>query len=371
MLEQLWNSFLDLTSQFVIPDWEALISLIPVGLLVVIVIWLILLVRRFATAGPTRRGKVRRAPVAPAHVHMPGGSAAPILVAAGAFLVFWGLVVGGVALWIGVAILALTLLVWGREALRDYDNLGDRHTTALTVSHGSPPPGVHMPGPSFRPILAALGLGVVFFGLVFGGWLLVVGILLTVATLLGWLVDARREYVKVVEADATGHLENIAPPRWPRRLLWVGAFLVALAFVLDTGLVPPRGSGTVAGGPGEPSASGGSGGSSEPGGSAPAGSGEPGSSLPAGDATVVAEGVKFTTAEVTAPAGDFSLVFDNRDQGTPHDVDIIAEDGSKAFDGDVFPGPETRVYEVTGVEAGTYQFMCSVHPNMTGTITVQ
>ncbi len=371
MLEQLWNSILDVVSQFVIPDWEALIALIPVGLLVVIVIWLILLVRRFATAGPTRRGKARRAPTAPAHVHMPGGSWAPIVVAFGAFFVFWGLVVGGGALWIGVAILALTLLVWGREALRDYDTVADRRETALTVVHAGPPPGVHMPGPSFRPILAALGVAVLFYGLVFGGWLLAVGVLLTVVTLLGWLVDARREYVKVVEAETTGHLENIPEPRWPRRLLWVGALLVALAVIFDMGVITPRGGETAAGGPGEPPASGapeGPVGSGEP-----AGSGEPGGSgdAPAGDTTVVAEGVQFTTQDVKAPAGDFTIAFDNRDVGTPHDVDILGDDGSKVFDGEAFPGPEVRVYDVTGVEAGSYEFVCSVHPDMTGTITVE
>ena len=378
MLEQLWNSILEFTSRFVIPDWEAAIRLLPVVLLIVIVIWLILTVRRFATAGPTRRGKTRRAPIAPAHVHMPGGSWAPVAVAIGAFLVFWGLVVGGMALWVGVAVLVLTLLLWGREALREYDALGDRQETALTVVHAGPPPGVHMPGPSFRPILASLGVAVLFYGLVFGGWLLAVGILLTIVTLLGWLVDARRESVKVVEADETGHLENIPEPRWPRRLLWIGALLVALAVVFDAGIVPPRPSGTAAGGPGEPGASGdpgtqpGTGGtpaSGEPIGSTP----EPGGpgGPPTGETTVVAEGVQFTTQEVTAPAGDFPLLFDNRDQGTPHDVDILGPDGGKVFDGDVFPGPEARTYEVTGIEAGSYQFVCSVHPNMTGTITVE
>ena len=367
-MEGLWNSILELTSQFVIPDWAALIALLPVFLLIVIVVWLILLVRRFATAGPRRRGKARVTPVPPPGTHLPGPSLAPILAAIGAFLVFWGLVVGGGALWVGVAALAVTLLAWGREGLRDYDHLDEGQAPSVPmVVHGPPPPGVHMPGPSFRPLLAALGVGVLFFGLVFGGWLLAVGVLLTVVTLLGWLFDARREYVKVVEADATGHLENIPAPSWPRRLLWAGALLVAVALLVDNGIVPPRG-GTAAGG--EPP-QGVPGPSSEPGAGGPATGGGPEPSGPSADVTIVAEGVTFTTPDVTAPGGDFTIAFDNRDTGTPHDVDVRDSDGQVVADIDVFPGPDVRVYEVSGIEPGSYQFFCSVHANMTGSLTVE
>ena len=56
-------------------------------------------------------------------------------------------------------------------------------------------------------------------GLVFGEWLLAAGVIALVVTLVGWLVDARGEYVKTVEADSTGHLENIPPPRAPVRVV--------------------------------------------------------------------------------------------------------------------------------------------------------
>src|SRR6185295_7529680 len=55
--------------------------------------------------------------------HMPGGSSSPIVVAFGAGFLFAGLVIGGVALLIGVAILIVTLLIWGREAIRDYNQV--------------------------------------------------------------------------------------------------------------------------------------------------------------------------------------------------------------------------------------------------------
>ena len=374
MLDQAWNSTLEFLSQFLIPEWGSLIGLLPIILLVVVVVWLVFTVRRFATAGPTRRGKTRITPVAPSGVHMPGPSWAPFVAAGGAALVFWGLVFGGLPLLIGVVALFLALLFWGREGLRDYDRIEPTEANRLpAVVHAGPPPGVHMPGPSFRPILASIGVAVLFFGLVFGGWILAVGLILTVVALLGWLVDARKEYVKTVEADATGHLENIPEPRWPKRLMWLGGIMLVLAVVVDAGILPPRAATTAAGGAGGSEAGGGSG-PSEPGGggpgaTAPAASGGPGEP---GGSTVVAEGVKFTTAEVQATGPDFTLAFDNRDASIPHDVDILGPGGDKLFDGDVFPGPENRPYEVTGLQPGSYEFICSVHPTtMTGTITVQ
>ena len=54
-------------------------------------------------------------------------------------------------------------------------------------------------------------------GLVFGGWLLAAGVIALILTLVGWLIDAVKEYRKTVEADTTGHLENIPAPRTPTR----------------------------------------------------------------------------------------------------------------------------------------------------------
>jgi hypothetical protein len=78
---------------------------------------------------------------------MPGGSAAPIVVAFGGAMLFLGLVLGGIWLAVGAVIMALTLTVWMRDALRDYDHLESR-TILPAVIHEGPPPGVHMPGPS-------------------------------------------------------------------------------------------------------------------------------------------------------------------------------------------------------------------------------
>jgi hypothetical protein len=143
---------------------------------------------------------------------MPGGSAAPFVAALGAAapsrhghrrprLV-------------GATILALTLLYWGRE-IRDFDHAARGNPRNL--------PAVVPPASARRPCLgcrsgrsSALRHGGPHAGLVFGGWVLAAGIVILVATLVGWLVDARAEYAKTEEADRTGHLESIPAPRWPR-----------------------------------------------------------------------------------------------------------------------------------------------------------
>lgn len=360
LLEQIWGGILDLTELFVIPDWGALIALLPLFVGVLVVLFLVSTILRYRRLGARRRRPGRIRPVTPPGVHMPGPTFAPIFAALGAFLLFLGLVFGGPTIILGLIALVLTLLYWGREGLTDYDHVADDHPALPAVVHDGPPPGVHMPGPSFRPILASLGVAVLFAGLVFGGWVLAVGLLFTITALLGWLNDARKEYRQVVRADQTGHLENEPAPGWPKVVLSVFGFLVVVAVALNAGWFPPR---SAAGGVAGPEASG-----------APGGSGGPGASgtPPQGGIAVVAQGVKFDVATLSAPADKpFKIAFDNRDNGTPHDVDIVDASGTKAFDGKDFPGPAQRTYDVPALKAGSYQFICSIHPQlMTGTLTV-
>jgi cytochrome c oxidase subunit 2 len=87
---------------------------------------------------------------------------------------------------------------------------------------------------------------------------------------------------------------------------------------------------------------------------------------------VTAQGVKFLETTLTAPATGFTIHFDNKDASVPHDVDIVDAGGTKVFDMKDFPGPEVRDTPVPPLAAGTYTFLCSIHPaQMTGTLTVQ
>ena len=115
-MEDVWNSILELTSQFVSPDWGATVALIPIALFVLVVLYFSWVGWRYATAGPKVRGGRPSSRARPG-VHMPAGSCAPVLVGIGAFFLFLGLVFGGIWLIVGVIVLALTLLYWGREGL--------------------------------------------------------------------------------------------------------------------------------------------------------------------------------------------------------------------------------------------------------------
>ena len=39
------------------------------------------------------------------------------------------------------------------------------------------------------------------------------------------------------------------------------------------------------------------------------------------------------------------------------------------FKGELVTGPAVVVYDVPALPAGQYSFVCTVHPNMTGTLT--
>ncbi len=374
MLEELWDGILELLSQFVIPDWGVLVALaLPVGTVVLVVLGLVWIFWRLMRAPAPRRGVQRVAPRTPPGIHMPGGSAAPIFAAIGTALLFLGLVFGGITLALGVIALVLTLLYWMAEGLRVYDHDIEPTTTVVPSRVDAvPPPGVHMPGPSFRPVLAALGTTLLFLGLVFGGLLLAVGVIALVLGLIGWLSDARKEYLKTVEADRTGHLENPPAPNPPSRLVATLVVLVAAAAILQSGVFT---AGSANGG--TPGASPNPGGSGAP---PPAGeSGAPPQGGPSGapeappaDVTVEAIGVAFVEATWTGPADKpFKLAFINGDAGVPHNVALKDSSGGDAWVGDIFNGVETRVYDVPALPAGDYTFICSVHPNMTGTAMLQ
>ncbi|HEU4571766.1 MAG TPA: cytochrome c oxidase subunit 4 [Candidatus Limnocylindrales bacterium] len=366
-LQDLWNGILDFTSKLVIPDWGSLISLIPILLLVVVVGFFLYVLARYLGLGPRRRGIRRLEPVPPPGVHAGAPSFAPILAAIGAFMLFVGLVVKGWFLVAGVAVLIVTLLYWGREAIRDYEHVdgggataGGAGTLAL-----SPPPGIHMPGPSFRPILVSLAAFLVFLGLVAGPWLLAAGIFALVVALIGWLHDAGREYHDTLVADRTGHPPAAARPGYPVGTLLSIAVVFVVALVLNAGILPPKSATSGGGTPGASGAPAGGGGGGAPSAAA---------SLPAADVTIDAKGIAFVQTSATAPASKpFTIAFDNQDAGTPHNVAIHKDSptGQQAFMGEIVTGPKVVVYDVPALAAGTYAFVCSVHPNMTGTLTVK
>jgi len=85
---------------------------------------------------------------------------------------------------------------------------------------------------------------------------------------------------------------------------------------------------------------------------------------------IAAQNIAYDKDELSAPADTpFQIVFANNDAGIPHNVEI-RQDGQSIWMGEIFNGVETRTYEVPALPAGTYEFICTVHPNMVGTLTV-
>ena len=84
----------------------------------------------------------------------------------------------------------------------------------------------------------------------------------------------------------------------------------------------------------------------------------------------------FDPAKAQAPAnGEFQIVFNNEDNQAPHN--LVVQDGSGAnvpMTGDTAPfqGPAQKSYTISGLAAGTYKYICQVHPStMVGELTVQ
>ena len=110
---------------------------------------------------------------------------------------------------------------------------------------------------------------------------------------------------------------------------------------------------------------------------APPPSGEPGASgepppPDGGERTIdiAALNTQFDTAELEVVAGQpFKINFDNQDP-LPHNVAIHegSPTGQEVFMGEIVTGPTQVTYDVPALPAGAYAFVCTVHPNMTGTL---
>ena len=85
--------------------------------------------------------------------------------------------------------------------------------------------------------------------------------------------------------------------------------------------------------------------------------------------------IAYDKTAFDVPAGKaFGIEFSNKDvAGVLHDVDIRKQDGTVLQNMPTVDGGATTTYVYQPLEAGTYVFLCSVHPipAMTGTLTVK
>jgi plastocyanin len=89
-----------------------------------------------------------------------------------------------------------------------------------------------------------------------------------------------------------------------------------------------------------------------------------------GPLEVTAVNIAFEPVKLVAPAGPLVLRFHNQDAAIPHTVAIMDASGGQLFQGEIVTGPSDIDYAIPDLAPGSYTFMCTVHPNMTGTLTV-
>ncbi|MEY4045639.1 MAG: hypothetical protein RIR19_108 [Chloroflexota bacterium] len=203
------------------------------------------------------------------------------------------------------------------------------------------PAGVHLPPPSLLPIGICAGAAIAFFGIAMNLPFLFVGAVLLGAALVGWLIDSGREWYHQARGAEIG-----TPLRAPRLLIDAVAIAFFSIAIGMSGLF----SASAQGGGTDPSAP-------------PADLGHP---------TLSAKGVKFDLAKFAVKAGEAAeLTFHNEDAGVPHNVAVVAADGTKVFSGEKISGDATVTYEIPALKEGAkYTFICEVHANMKGEIDV-
>jgi plastocyanin len=93
------------------------------------------------------------------------------------------------------------------------------------------------------------------------------------------------------------------------------------------------------------------------------GSGAVGSGCPSGAVTIAMKDIKFVPEQATAKVGQ-EICWRNDDTV---DHDAVAESGAD-FKSDLFGNGET--FTATVDKAGTVEYVCTVHPSMTGKLEI-
>jgi plastocyanin len=87
----------------------------------------------------------------------------------------------------------------------------------------------------------------------------------------------------------------------------------------------------------------------------------------AGTVTVVADDLRWDTDCLRAGPGALTIEVDNADDGVNHNIHLPDAPDSPATE--LEPGPNTQTLDVT-LTPGSYEYVCDLHPNMVGTLTV-
>jgi plastocyanin len=86
-----------------------------------------------------------------------------------------------------------------------------------------------------------------------------------------------------------------------------------------------------------------------------------------GRVTLVAKDIRWDTDCLRAGPGPLTIEVDNQDDDVNHNLHLPDAPDSPATE--LEPGPVTQELAVD-LTAGSYEYVCDLHPNMVGTLTV-
>ena len=394
------DQLFQLLQQLLLPDWSDLIRLLPWVIIALVIVWLVFTGIQWRRAAAPNRSRVParlRGGAPPPGIHLPGPSRWPFVVPIGAAILLFSFVlvprdaqsnptqpVNAPMFVIGMIVTIVAIIGWLRDAMREWrDTEHGAHEPALAVAGGhaaalmpggalvparagtmitaeaepefvavEPPPGVHMPGPSPWPFFAPIAVTLMLFGVIFSSVLIVGGLILAFIAVGGWLRDAWKEWQSTEEV---GHAvpETRDPVKaWPKRLVPIFAGVIAVSFLIA---LAPLGLNYLNS-------------------LTPASAGPTPVGVPAVPEISASTAVSFDTGTLVVPAGrPFDLVFHNNQDGVPHNVEL-ADSSARAnvfFEGEQITGVSEITYNVPAIDEGDFYFLCSVHPNMNGTLQVR
>jgi plastocyanin len=209
-----------------------------------------------------------------------------------------------------------------------------------------------MPGPSPWPFFAPIAVTLMLFGVIFSSILILGGLILAFIAVGGWFRDAWREWQSTEEVGHVVPATRDPVKAWPRRLVPIFVGVIAISFLVA---LAPLGLSYLNS-------------------LTPASAGPTPVGVPAVPEISASTATSFEVGTLVVPAGrPFDLIFHNKQEGVPHNVEL-ADSSARAtvfFEGERIDGVADITYKVPAIDEGDFYFLCSVHPNMNGTLQVR